>query len=74
MKNKLLDLICEIRPEIEFDPDIDFALHGVLDSLDIVLLVDSIESEFDITLDANDITPEVFASFSSLLAQLNRIC
>ena len=41
---------------------------------DIVLLVDSIESEFDITLDANDITPEVFASFSSLLAQLNRIC
>ena len=67
MKHKLLEAIGEIRPDLEFDSSDDFALHGVLDSLDIVLLVDEIESRMQIEIDVSQINPDVFGSFRTLL-------
>lgn len=71
MKIKLLDAIREIRPDLEFDGSVDFALHGVLDSLDIVLLVDEIEATLGVEIEVSQINPDVFSSFVTLLAHLN---
>lgn len=67
MKNKILEIIQSIRPEIELDSDKqDVELFGVLDSLDIILLVDDLEAQLGITIDPEHITPENFSSLDTL--------
>ena len=67
MKEKILEIIQSIRPEIEFDASKrDLSLFGVLDSLDIILLVDDLEAQLGITIDPEHITPENFSSLDTL--------
>ena len=66
MKFKLIAIINSIRPEILFSSSQDTELYGVLDSLDIILLVDEIEKQIGIRIDADQIIPENFASLDKL--------
>jgi D-alanine--poly(phosphoribitol) ligase subunit 2 len=66
MKNKIAEIINTVRPEIHFQPDKDEELFGVLDSLDVILIVEELEKKFDILIDAEKITPENFASLNAL--------
>jgi acyl carrier protein len=66
MKDKLEAIINSIRPEIRFNSSQDTELFGALDSLDIILLVDEIEKQMGILIDAEQIIPENFASLHKL--------
>tara|TARA_B100000780_G_C20824643_1_gene327633 strand:- start:326 stop:550 length:225 start_codon:yes stop_codon:yes gene_type:complete len=68
MKNKIIEIIQSIRPELEFLANEDVILFGVLDSLDIILLVDEIESQLNVTISSEQIVPENFYSLNSLEA------
>ena len=61
MKNKLIELLNEIRPEFDFSQPIDnFIEAGMLDSFDIVLLVTNLEDEFEVSIDGTNIIPDNF--------------
>lgn len=66
MKQKILDMLGEIRPEFDFGSSKDFVEDGFLDSFDVVTLVSDIEDQFNIVIDALDILPENFSSISSI--------
>lgn len=66
MNEKIANIIGTIRPEIHIDPGVDTELFGVLDSLDIIFIVDELEKEFNIEIDASLITPEHFQTLFSL--------
>jgi acyl carrier protein len=66
MREKIIEIIASLRPEIEFQSNKDVTLFGVLDSLDIILLVEDIESKLDVTIDPDQITPENFNSLDTL--------
>jgi acyl carrier protein len=66
MRTKLVEAVSNIRPDLEIDQNQDFQLHGVLDSLDIVFLVDEIEEKLNISMDVAAISPEIFASLNTL--------
>lgn len=66
MKQKILDMLGEIRPEFDFGSSKDFVEDGFLDSFDVVTLVSDIEDQFNIVIDALDILPENFSSVSSI--------
>ena len=66
MRGEIARIINSVRPEIKFIPGQDTELFGVLDSLDIILIVDELESQLSITIDADQIIPENFASLSAL--------
>jgi acyl carrier protein len=68
VKDKIVEIIHSIRPEVQFGADKDTDLFGVLDSLDIVFLVEEIEKQLDICIDADQIVPENFASLYTLEA------
>jgi acyl carrier protein len=73
MKNKLIELLNEIRPEFDFNEPFDnFIEAGMLDSFDIVLLVTNLEEEFKISIDGTDILPDNFYSINSIIALLNK--
>ena len=68
MKNTIAEIINLTRPEIKFDSCQDMELFGVLDSLDIILIVEELEDQFGIKIEAEQIVPENFSSLSTLEA------
>jgi len=68
MSNKVVEIINSVRPEIRFNTEQDTELFGVLDSLDIILIVEELERQFGISIEAEQIVPENFASLRTLEA------
>ena len=71
MSSRITEIIRTVRPEIEFNPGQDTELFGVLDSLDIILIVEELERQFGISIEAEQIVPENFASLYALEAFIN---
>lgn len=72
MKNKVINILNEIRPEFDFSEPIEnFIEAGMLDSFDIVSLVTSLDEEFEISIDGADILPENFYSVAKIMELLN---
>lgn len=73
MKEKIIKILTELRPEFDFtDESLNFIEEGMLDSFDVVSLVDSLDSEFGISIDGIDIVPENFSSLESIAELLKK--
>ena len=72
MKEKVLAILSELRPEFDFTEDVNFIEEGMLDSFDIVSLVDALNTEFQIIIDGVDIVPENFSSVETIAALVNK--
>lgn len=66
MKEKIVKILTELRPEFNFTEDVNFIEEGMLDSFDLVSLVDSIEQEFGVAIPGMDILPENFCSVDAI--------
>lgn len=62
IKMQVIKILSEIRPEYDFSEYVNFIEEGMLDSLDIVTLVASLDEKFSISIDGEDIVPENFSS------------
>ncbi len=56
----------EIRPEFDFENCSNFFQDGILDSLDLITLISSLEEEYHISIEGTDILPENFESISAI--------
>lgn len=72
MKEKIVAILTELRPEFDFTEDVNFIEEGMLDSFDVVNLVDELDSEFNVVIDGIDIIPENFSSLDSIISLLKR--
>ena len=66
-KEKLLEMLKELQPGMDFESSDNFVADGLLDSFDIVQLVSDIEAECNISISALDILPENFQSIDAIL-------
>ena len=60
MKEKILEILQDIRPEVDFTDSEDFIEDGYLDSFDMVALVSNLDKTFGISILGEDIIPENF--------------
>ena len=67
MKEKILNILKDIRPEFDFTASLNFIEDGMLDSFDIVTLVSELEDNFDVLIDGEDVIPENFDSIESIM-------
>ncbi len=70
---KLTGILEELRPDVDFAAEKQLISDGILDSLDILTLVDEINAAFDIDVKPKYLTAENFDSVESmwqLIAQL----
>ena len=67
MKEKVLEILANLRPEFDFTEDVNFIEQGMLDSFDVVSLVSDLDSTFGISIDGVDIVPENFSSVDSII-------
>lgn len=70
---KLLEILNELHPDVDFTNTADLVDDGILDSLDIVTLVTEIHAEFDVTIPAEEIVPENFNSAEALMELIEKL-
>ena len=74
MEEKIWQLLREINEDIPQNYKIGLIEGGYIDSFAIVNLVASLEEEFNIELEAEDIIPENFYSIQSIAMMINSRC
>lgn len=67
-RKTLIDLLSEIRPDVDFENETALIDDGVIESLDIVAIVTEIMAQFDIEINVDDLLPENFNSLDDILA------
>jgi acyl carrier protein len=66
MKEQILKILSEIRPEMDYTDDCNFIENGMLDSLDIIRLVAELDDLFGISISGADIIPENFKGLNEI--------
>ncbi len=69
---QLYKILEELRPEFDFREDVNFIEEGMLDSFDIISLVDEIEENYCIKIDGLDIIPENFETIDKISSLIVR--
>ena len=72
MKDNILKILEEIRPEFDYTESRNFIADGLLDSFDIISLVSILEERYGITIDGLDIIPENFNSVEAIEAVIKK--
>jgi len=70
MRSKIVNILTELRPEFDFNSDVNFIQQGMLDSFDVVSLVVALDNEFNISIDGMDIVPDNFSGIDKIIALL----
>ncbi len=71
--DKLLEILKNMHPEVDFTAEDDLIGEGVLDSLDIVTLVTEINDTFDVRVPVEEVVPENFSSARAIWALIERL-
>lgn len=72
MREQIIKILTDLRPEFDFTTDVNFIEEGMLDSFDIVSLVDSIETEMGVSVSGVDVLPENFCSVEAICETIER--
>ncbi|MBQ7447115.1 MAG: acyl carrier protein [Eubacterium sp.] len=70
---ELMEILEELRPDVDFEEEKGLIADGILDSFDIMSLVGSIDEEFDIKIKPNDLIPDNFNSAEAIWALVERL-
>ncbi len=70
---KLLEILKQIRSDIDYDKEKELVDDGVLDSFDIVSIVSELTMEYDIDISIDDMTAENFNSIEAMHEMILRI-
>ena len=71
--DKLMKILWEINPDIDFETDDALIDGGMLDSFDIVTLVAEIDDAYDVQIPAEALIPENFNSAKAIFALIQRL-
>lgn len=70
---RVIKILKELYPEVDFEMESELVDSGILDSLDIVSLVTELNGEFDIEITAEDLLPENFNSVAAIFSLVKRL-
>ena len=73
MKDTVLDILGEIRPDVDFESETELIDEGILESLDIVAIVGEFNEEFDIDISVDDLLPENFNSVDAMVQLIEEL-
>ena len=69
---KVLSIVQEIRPDVDFAEETALIDDGVLDSFDIVSIISDLNDEYEINIRVHDLTPENFNSVKAIVKLVER--
>lgn len=72
MEDKIVAILNNLRPEFDFNEPVNFIEEGMLDSFDVINLVNELDTTFGISIDGIDVLPENFSSVASIIELLHK--
>ena len=66
MIDKILEILNDIRPDVDFNEEKNLVDGGILDSFDIVSIISELNDAFDIHIRVTDLKPENFNSLEAI--------
>lgn len=70
---ELMEILSEIRPDVDFETETELIDAKILNSFDIVSIVGDVNDAFDIEISAADLVPENFNSARAMYAMICRL-
>ena len=71
--DELMQILEELRPDVDFENEPALITNGVLDSFDIVALVGELNDAFDIEIKPNNLVPDNFNSAKAMWALIETL-
>ncbi len=72
MRDTVLEILTEIRGDIDFEKETKLIDDNILASLDIVAIVGEFNDEFDVEISVEDLIPENFNSVDAMVELITR--
>jgi len=66
MKEKINNLIKEIRQDAEFNDDTELVAAGILESFELIALVSALEKAFSVKIPAGKMRPQFFNTVNDI--------
>lgn len=70
---KLMEILKELRPEVDFENNHKLIDGGVLDSFDLVALIGELNEAFEVEIEFDDIDAENFNSAKAIMELVKRL-
>ncbi|MBR5375750.1 MAG: acyl carrier protein [Lachnospiraceae bacterium] len=71
--DELLELLKDIRDDVDFENETELIDGKILTSFDIIQIIAMLDDEYDIAIPANEIVPKNFNSAEAILALIERL-
>ena len=73
MKEKLMAILEDVRPDLDFEKETKLIDEGILDSFDIISIVEAVDSAFGIEINVEDLEPENFNSVVDIMELIKKL-
>lgn len=73
MKEKILAILSDIRPDIEFETEEGLISDGLMESFDLIQLIATLENEFGVEIGNKNVTIDNFDSFEKIVSLIERL-
>ena len=71
--DKLMEILKEARPDVDFEKETKLIDDEILDSFDIISIVSEINDEFDIEINVDDLLAENFNSADAIYELITKL-
>ena len=73
MKEQLLQILTEVRPNVDFENEKKLIDDGILDSFDIIQVVMGLNENFDISIQVEDLEPDNFNDIEAMMELITKL-
>ena len=73
MKEKLLEMLIEIRPDVAFEKETKLFDDGILDSFDIISIVQGMYDAFDVEVNVDALAPVNFNTVDAMVELIKKL-
>lgn len=73
MREQVMEILQEIRPDVDFETEKELVTQEILESFDIVALVSELEDEFGVKIGPKDLVKENFNSADAMVDMLKHL-
>ena len=73
MREKIMEILQDIRPDVDFENEKALIDGHILDSFDILAVVAELVEEFDVEINVQDLLPENFNSVEGLVDLVTKL-
>ena len=73
MREKVMEILTDLRPDVEFETEKALVSDNVLESFDIIELISRLNNEFDIEISPKELTAVNFDSADDITGLVERL-